>query len=396
MRTALCAEATSGAQSEARPGPAREIGAFPLVGGDSDHGFGVGGFASYALADPENPPYKWSLEAGGFITFRQVDGNLTHPYQDAYLLGRHLRLWEDRLRLQWRVSWTRESALNFFGIGNASPNLTKEQLQPNRYQRTHPEAYVRARFRLRGPWMLEVGQSYAYNTLTIGDETRLAAAFAAPPEGFAGAFATQEPHHLVRSEVGLIWDSRDNELAATSGQFHSLQLRVSPGWGRAVPYGYEQVNLTSRFYRALAGLNVILAVRLVADLLMGDAPFYELARFEDTSAIGGVKGVRGVLAMRYHGKAKLFGNAELRFRLFDFQLFGKPLTLGAVTFFDGGRVWSDLTSPRALDGRGVGLKYGVGGGLRLLQGTTFVVRADLAWSPDAYPIAGYVIAGHMF
>jgi hypothetical protein len=49
-----------------------------------------------------------------------------------------------------------------------------------------------------------------------------------------------------------------------------------------------------------------------------------------------------------------------------------------------------------LDGRGPGLKYGVGGGVRLTSGTAFVLRADLAWSPDATPIGAYVTAGEMF
>ena len=45
---------------------------------------------------------------------------------------------------------------------------------------------------------------------------------------------------------------------------------------------------------------------------------------------------------------------------------------------------------------GIGLKYGVGGGLRVQEGKTFVVRGDVAWSPDARPIGGYVTAGQAF
>jgi hypothetical protein len=49
-----------------------------------------------------------------------------------------------------------------------------------------------------------------------------------------------------------------------------------------------------------------------------------------------------------------------------------------------------------LDGEGLGLKYGLGGGLRLLGGKTFVLRVDVAWSPDARPISAYLAAGHVF
>ena len=44
----------------------------------------------------------------------------------------------------------------------------------------------------------------------------------------------------------------------------------------------------------------------------------------------------------------------------------------------------------------MGLHYGAGGGLRLQSGSAFVLRADVAWSPDASPIGGYFSSGQMF
>ena len=71
--------------------------------------------------------------------------------------------------------------------------------------------------------------------------------------------------------------------------------------------------------------------------------------------------------------------------------------LALAAFFDCGRVWTELGRAHPeLDGTGVGLKYGIGGGLRLQEGKTFVVRADLAWSPDATPIGAYFAAGQIF
>ena len=59
-------------------------------------------------------------------------------------------------------------------------------------------------------------------------------------------------------------------------------------------------------------------------------------------------------------------------------------------------VRADMRLPDELDGSGLGLKYGVGGGVRLQQGKTFVIRVDVAWSPDARPIGAYLTAGHAF
>jgi hypothetical protein len=77
-------------------------------------------------------------------------------------------------------------------------------------------------------------------------------------------------------------------------------------------------------------------------------------------------------------------------------MFGLDCTLGGVLFIDVGRLWSDWTPDPAFDGEGLGLKFGLGGGLRLQQGTAFVVRGDVAWSPDARPIGAYVTAGQIF
>ena len=139
-----------------------------------------------------------------------------------------------------------------------------------------------------------------------------------------------------------------------------------------------------------------LAMRVAGDILVGNVPFAELARFGDNYGIGGQNTLRGVPAQRYYGKVKLFANLEVRTELTSFEVGKNDFELGAAIFFDGGRLWSDWTGDPALDGSGAGLKYGVGCGLRLRQGRAFVVRGDVAWSPDARPIAGYFTAGHTF
>ena len=91
--------------------------------------------------------------------------------------------------------------------------------------------------------------------------------------------------------------------------------------------------------------------RVVGDVLLGQPPFYELARFEEVSAIGGAKGVRGVPAERYYGKVKVFQNLEARSEVARFHIKGKQYTLSAAAFFDAGgvdragRAHPELTAP---------------------------------------------------
>jgi hypothetical protein len=94
---------------------------------------------------------------------------------------------------------------------------------------------------------------------------------------------------------------------------------------------------------------------------------------------------------------KVFENFEARSELFPFHIMKKALVLGVAAFLDAGRSWTELAHAHPeLDGTGLGIKYGIGGGLRLQEGQTFVVRLDLAWSPDATPVGAYFAAGEIF
>jgi outer membrane protein assembly factor BamA len=187
-------------------------------------------------------------------------------------------------------------------------------------------------------------------------------------------------------------DTRDSEVTPHSGTLDTVKVKWSPGGDAAFPFRYGEASLNLRVYLPIVA-RLTLAGRLIGDVLFGNPPMAELPRFEDTYFGGDI---RGVPAQRYYGKVKVIGNIEARARIFDFRALSKPMSLGFEAFFDGGRVWADTQPHPELDGTGIGLKYGVGGGVRLTSGSAFVLRSELAWSPDATPIGAYVTAGEMF
>ena len=155
-------------------------------------------------------------------------------------------------------------------------------------------------------------------------------------------------------------------------------MNVSPGGTPDFPYRYAELEAVARGYIPL-GSRVTLAMRVAGDVLVGNPPFAELPRWGDSYAVGGQSGVRGVPAQRYYGKSE--GHRQYRStwrHFFSFRLLGKDLTLGGAAFADGGRVWADTTPHPELDGTGLGIKYGLGGGLRSRPGLAFVLRADVA------------------
>jgi hypothetical protein len=384
------------------PAPAgRELNFIPIAGGDSDVGIGVGGVGDLAtLAPGKRPPFLWRLEVGSFVTFKVRTGEgLILPYQDYYLELINPRMGPGgNMRLDIRPSFTDEVTLKYYGMGNASPPLAPgADVESNEYRRLHPTLSAELRYRVFDSLYVLGGTAYTYNRLKVPEDTVLGRDFAqGSPEvrGLLGSFA---PHgvELLTFEAG--WDGRDDETVTSSGSFHTLRLRVSPHVGDALPYGYERLTLTTRFYRTPIERWLTLSWRLVGDTLFGDPPFYELSRFDETTAIGGGRAVRGVPAQRYYGKVKVFGNFEAVSQLVPFTLKKKHLMLGVAAFFDAGRTWTELgQSHPELDGTGIGLKYGVGGGLRLQEGRTFIVRFDVAWSPDATPVGAYFVAGEIF
>ena len=70
------------------------------------------------------------------------------------------------------------------------------------------------------------------------------------------------------------------------------------------------------------------------------------------------------------GRVKVLGNLELRAMFLSFMLFDQRWRLGTSAVADAGRLWADYRIDPVLDGTGLGLKYGLGGGPRLQIGET--------------------------
>ena len=387
-----------------KPLPARpkdEFTLVPVAGGSTDVGIGGGFFSALTRNQARRDPYIWNLEAAWFISFASRDGAIEVPYDDGYVKLTVPRLVDAPLQLEVRPSFTDEERLYYYGMGNAStaklpasPGASNGYLQ---YGRVHPATSADVSFRIVDHVAGKIGIRYTASWLHVSPDSKLSTDLregSAEVRGLIGRTGGMQSVALLR--YGLQIDTRDNETSAHRGTWDEAYVKVSPGGIAQFPYRYAQATVVLRAYASLMANRATLAVRIVGDALFGDPPFFELPRYEDTYALGGSKGVRGVPAQRYYGKIKIFGNVEIRERLFDFRIFEKAMTLGMACFLDGGRLWADWTPHPELDGTGLGLKYGTGAGLRLSSGTAFVLRGDVAWSPDATPVGAYVAAGETF
>jgi outer membrane protein assembly factor BamA len=375
-----------------------ELTILPTAGGTSDIGFGGGYVASLARLGPRVEPYWWRIESAGAFTLKENEsGKLGANYIDDYVLLDFPNVLKNRLGLKVRLSYTREKALKFYGLGNAAqpdPATPSRELD---YTRNHPTLRFDGEAHFLDYGRLYWGAAYTYNWFVVDADSLLARTMRNGSTDEKVLLGNAAPHGVATFTQGLGWDRRDEITSPHRGHFHDAHIDLSPGNGsEQFRYRFARVSGTARFYVPLVFERLTLAVRFVGDALFGDVPFYELARYQDSYALGGSKGVRGVPGQRYHGKLKLFSNVELRSELVHFQAFNKSNVVGLTGFFDSGRIWADYSNSATLDGSGIGLKYGTGGGLRWAAGKSFVLRFDVAWSPDANPVGAYLAAGQMF
>jgi hypothetical protein len=368
-----------------------EVAGVPALNYDADEGFGYGAIAELYNHAEGARPYRFTLQPTVFLT--------TGGRRDVTLFfdAPHL------LPGGWRVSVfagsEQQLASPYYGIGNETrvdPAAGSDPGNPYYYRFGRTQRQASATFQQglgRLPLRVLLGASALHTSTdpTPRDSgTTLLAQQLATPVGVAGP---QSWSNGVRA--GLVWDTRDREVAPTRGAWSELLVqRVDPALGS--DHGYTRWTLTDRRYRSLGSERLVLANRLLLQGIQGEAPFYELSTlqtsFKQQEGLGGAKTLRGVPKNRYVGEGVFLWNAELRWRAADFRAAGRPMHLVLSGFADSGRVWEEgVRLPEIASG----LHHGFGGGVRLGMGENFVVALDVGHSAEA-AAPFYIGLGYLF
>ena len=386
-----------------------EPAGFPLIGGDSDVGFEFGAVGTLSYYSGGVKPYRWNMDLLLSASLKEGPGGSVEIAQQNYLWQIDMPgLFGGAMRLNPEVSYNHTINYGYFGLGNASSGETpSSSANPGRYHQwieSIAQARSTARIRIKEPFYVELAAQYLF----VGPRTYAGSLLAedAAPTSSPGAPSIYgaTPLSLPSLAAGLSYDSRDNEAFARAGMLHEVGVRFVQGFPTDAGVRYMEAGAILRGYVPIGG-PVVLAGRLVANFQVGNVPFYDLFQagpFDQKEMPGGSAGIRGVPVGRYLGPIKVLGNIELRAMLLKFSVLGQKFTLGNDVFFDTGRVWSDYSFRSSLDGTGVGLKYGVGGGIYVLWGQAAMLRIEAAYSPDAVsenpslPLGIYVEDGTMF
>ncbi|MBX3196547.1 MAG: BamA/TamA family outer membrane protein [Labilithrix sp.] len=389
-----------------------EVAALPIVAGNSDIGIQFGGAAFITRLARGARPYAWKADVLLSLSLKPGPNGVDVAQQAHDLRLDIPRFLGSRVRVMPGLFVERHVNAGYFGLGNASQAVPfPDGSIGRRYHSVTEEARFRlnARVPLRGSVDAMLGIQLRYTDADAYAYSKLAADAAAIEADGRPRIFGMDPIASAIPAAGLVYDTRDNEVSPRSGAFDIAGMRLGVG----VPagggtsnrgMGYVGGSVVLRRYVPLPG-PFVFAGRVIADVMAGSAPFYDLVQgvtFTPIDLIGGHGGLRGVPNGRYIGKIKALASAEVRAQLVAFGLLKQRFRAGAQAFVDTGRVWNDFRIDPDRDGRGLGLKYGVGGGMYFIWGAAAVIRMELAYSPDAasanpgFPFGFYVADGHAF
>ena len=391
---ALVAASPARAQAPERAAPRRgvERSVLPALNFDADEKLGYGAVVElYDYGDGTETPYRYTLQPTVFLTTagrREVTVFFDAPH-----------LLPGGWRLDAYAGLERQRAAPFYGVGNRTPydERLDDEDGPNpyyyRYELQRLQASTNLQRRLgRLPLRALVGvgasRSDADDTPFDSGTTLLA--------GLGGEVGSLEGSS-AHVRVGLVWDTRDREIAPRSGAWSEALVQRVGGVGRS-GQAYTRWTLADRRYLTPTRLPVTLANRLVLQGVGAEAPFYDLpliqSSFKQAEGLGGAKTLRGLQRNRYVGRGLFLWNTEVRWRAAEFRapVLDRPSHAVVTLFLDQGRVWEDRVR---VDELVRDLHRTVGGGLRLGLGESFAVAADLGWR-DAGAPSVYVGLGYLF
>jgi len=385
--TALLTTKTTWAATPSTPDPAAlapeappgnwSFAGVPRLTLNSDEGIGLGVRGILFWHRHNQRPYKTAISFQAWATTRLVQHHFVRVDAiDAFQLP---------VRVETEAGFFSTLTMPFCGDPPERDCLDSDD---TRLRSLEPYGLLNTRWRLwRQPFFKDTlkleafvgwrGTQYIPGTLFDDDKDGSADLFPYPGSRYAALFPEGEPGFASVVQAGIAIDTRDEEPNPTRGFFIDASVRGANAlWGSAFDFG--GANLTARLYAPLVpSRSVVIAERVIVDGVFGDAPWRERVRLgglTETAGIGGLDVGRGIRLARYPGRLRLSLQHELRVIPLTLDIFGNSLALPVALFLDTGAAVFANEAPRLLVGGGISF--------RVIWNRTFVMRLDLALSPE--------------
>lgn len=261
---------------------------------------------------------------------------------------------------------------NFFGLGNETEN-TEEN-----------EDFYRARF---SEYRMAPGLR---RTLQTG------ISLAVRPTFEVTNFREDEDRFITRPQAGISENTFDDQWFGgleVELDLKSLDNELNPKQGFTwknsadLNFGLENTSATYSklqsdlgiFYSPLLSPQITIATRFGIAHNIGDFPFFS------SNTLGSRKNLRGFINTRFAGRTSAYNNLELRTKLFNLYHYVVGGEVGALGFFDSGRVWTDGEDSDIWH-------HGYGGGLWFSIYKRAILNVTAGFSEEGY----YYTAGAGF
>ncbi len=268
---------------------------------------------------------------------------------------------------------------NFFGIGNSSA-FENEGDKKILYYRNRYD-YVEADVRINRTFhQLTINGGIAaqyYTSKAINNESK-----------YLKEFNQQHPEANVFSSSGYLGltaaadlDTRLNKGFPSQGiHWHSTLTAMQQLGKQRDSYG--QISSEFSFYiNPDKHSTLIFANRTGAGTTIGEPAYFQLLK------LGGPQTLRGFHTWRFSGKTMLYNNFELRLKLFNFNSYLLPGSVGLIGFDDIGRIWQ----PGERSGQ---WHNGYGAGLYVLPVELVLIQFSKGFSKEGS--INYLTIGYRF
>jgi hypothetical protein len=198
-------------------------------------------------------------------------------------------------------------------------------------------------------------------------------------------------------KLGAKYDTRDNEANPMTGLWTEMMVLIAPGF-LSDGYGYTRFAFTHRQYFTLLPKRLSFVYRLSYQAkLTGEMPFYMLPLVYNSapqltlSGLGGGTTMRGILRNRVVGEDFVYGNAEIRWKVFRTIILNQNFYVALAGFADAGMITGKYKLPEITDPQGIAwlaagekekphISYG--GGAHFAINDNFVITMDYGWARD--------------
>jgi hypothetical protein len=220
---------------------------------------------------------------------------------------------------------------SFFGYGNNSVFVNEGTKEFNYYRNRydHIDADIRI-YQQHSKWKLSegiIGQYYTSNLATNVNHYFFQYNQQFPGDNF---FSTKAYGGLV---LGAELDTRDDKTWPTKGVYWTTKLTGLTGIN-IKDHTNGQLFTSFNFYLNPGGDSTfVIADRIGGGVFTGHGEFYQMMN------LGGPLSLQGYHTSRFIGKQMAFNDLELRLKLFKFNTYVFPGTLGLIAYNDAGRVW---------------------------------------------------------